>query len=100
MFGDPVKKSTCLWLKGLPKLKETDNVEENVSYYISKKGAKMSDYLARGIEVNGKKYGYDSDEFKKHRSKTFPGIAKVMAEQWSEYLTIEQPSFKEQLKLF
>ena len=81
-FGDPVKKTTCLWLKGLPKLKETLNVESEVKYYISNKGAKMSEWYAKQIVVNGKKCGYNTPEFKKHRSKTFPGIANAMAEQW------------------
>lgn len=83
MFGDPVKKTTCLWLKGLPKLKETNNVENDVKYYVSAKGAKMSEWYAKQIVVDGKKYGYGTDEFKKHRSKTFPGIAKQMALQWA-----------------
>lgn len=86
MFGDPVKKSTCLWLKGLPRLVETNNVESDVKYYISKNGAKMSEWNARQIIVDGKKCGYNTEEFKQHRSKTFPGIAKAMAEQWSEYI--------------
>ena len=83
MFGDPVKKTTCLWLKGLPQLKETDNVEDQVKYYTSKKGAKMSEWYAKQIIVDGKKCGYDTPEFKKHRSKTFEGIAKAMALQWT-----------------
>lgn len=82
MFGDAVKKSTCLWLKGLQKLKETENVERDVKYYTSKNGAKMSEWNAKQIVVNGKKCGYNTPEFKAHRSKTFPGIAKAMAEQW------------------
>jgi hypothetical protein len=81
-FGDPVKKSTCLWLKGVPKLKPTKDVENEVKYYISKKGAKMSDWNARQLIIEGKKYGYHTKEFKKHRSKTFPGIAEAMATQW------------------
>lgn len=82
MFGDPVKKSTCLWLKGLPKLIPTDNVENDVKYYTSSAGAKMSEWNARQLVINGKKYGYHTPEFKKHRSKTFPGIAAAMAAQW------------------
>jgi hypothetical protein len=81
-FGDPVKKTTCLWLIGLPKLIGTKNVEDNVEYYISAKGAKMSAWYAKQIIVDGKKCGYNTPEFKKHRSKTFQGIAKAMAEQW------------------
>ena len=83
MFGDPVKKSTCLWLNELlPKLIPTNNVECQVRYYVDKRGIKQSEWNVRQLVINGKKYGYDSDEFKKHRSKTFPGIAKAMAEQW------------------
>lgn len=81
-FGDPVKKTTCLWLKGLPDLLPTNNVADEVKYYTSKAGAKMSEWNARQLIVNGKKCGYHTAEFKKHRSKTFPGIAAAMAEQW------------------
>lgn len=84
MFGDPVKKTTCLWLKGLPPLKETNNVESEVKYYTSKNGAKMSEWYAKQIIVDGKKCGYNTEEFKKHRSKTFDGVAKAMALQWSK----------------
>jgi hypothetical protein len=91
-FGDPVKKTTCLWLRDLPLLVGTKNVEDKVEYYISKGGAKMSAWYAKQIVVNGKKCGYNTPEFKKHRSKTFPGIAKAMAEQFTKPL--------EQLKLF
>lgn len=82
MFGDPVKKTTCLWLRNLPCLKETNNVNAEVKYYVSKNGAKMSEWYTKQIMVDGKKFGYNTPEFKKHRSKTFPGIAKAMAEQW------------------
>ena len=90
MFGDPVKKSTCLWLKGLPKLTETNNVENDVVYYVDKKGGKQSDWNARQIIVDGKKCGYNTAEFKKHRSKTFDGVAKAMAEQWSNPNSFEK----------
>ena len=49
MFGHPVQKKTCFWLKGLPNLEPTDIVEER----------------------------------QKNRAKTFPGVAKAMAEQWA-----------------
>lgn len=85
-FGDPVKKTTCLWLKGFPKLQPTENVESDVKYYTSPTGKKMSEFNAKQIIVDGKKYGYHTEQFKKHRSKTFTGIAKAMAEQWSQFL--------------
>ena len=82
MFGDPVKKSTCLWLKGLPKLIGTNDVSADVKYYTDKKGTKQSEWNVRQIVDDGKKCGYHTDEFKKHRSKTFQGIADAMAQQW------------------
>jgi hypothetical protein len=61
MFGHGETKATCLWLVNLPKLKPTDIVEGRVQklHYLS-----------------------PSKERAKLRSKTFPGIAKSMAEQW------------------
>ena len=95
-FGDPVKKTTCLWLKGLPKLIPTDNVENKVRYYTTKNGTgkRFSEWYVRKLVIDGKKFGYETPEFKKHRSKTFPGIAKAMADQWSN------PQYIEQLSLF
>jgi site-specific DNA-cytosine methylase len=81
-FGDPVKKTTCLWLKNLPLLKTTNDVSKDVEYYTSAKGAKMSAWYAKQIVIDGKKYGYNTKEFKKHRSTTFLGLANAMAEQW------------------
>ena len=74
-FGDPHKKTTCLWLKGLPKLQPTNIVDPKLVSYICKSGKKVtfSEYMVRDFE-NGDRA--------KHRSKTFPGIAKAMAEQW------------------
>ena len=75
MFGDPYKKTTCLWLKGLDNLKETNVVEVcDLRVYECKNGKKatFSDWINKG--------GKDRQ---KNRSKTFPGIAKAMAEQWT-----------------
>lgn len=82
-FGDPVRKTTCLWNKTFPNLIPTNNVENEVKYYISAKGDKMSEFHAKQLVIDGKKYGYHTPEFKKHRSVTFPGIAKAIAEQWA-----------------
>ena len=68
MFGHPVQKRTCLWLKGLPKLKPTNITEERQST------------KAAGNWFN-KGGGKDRQ---KNRAKTFPGIAKAMAEQWGD----------------
>lgn len=68
--GDPWLKRTCLWLKGLPKLEPTNRVEP-AGYWI---GAHGHDKAKNGM-IKGFR---DS----KTRSKTFPGIAAAMAEQW------------------
>ena len=67
-FGDPSRKATCLWLKGLPKLKPTNIVEPKIVTY--KNGKTFS-----------KDYGWSSN--KKNRQTTYPGIAKAMSDQWS-----------------
>lgn len=69
MFGHPVQKKTCLWLKGLPKLQPTNIVEERQS-----------------TKIPGNWFNHGGKERQKNRSKTFPGIAKAMAEQWGEIL--------------
>lgn len=75
-FGEPHRKKTCLWLKNLPKLEPTNIVEvTDIKEYIRKDGTKatFSDWYNKG----GK-------ERQKLRSKTFKGVAKAMAEQWTE----------------
>lgn len=63
------KKRTCLWLKGLPELKRTNDFPPPKPIAISKSGKKL----------NFEEMNHGS----KARSKTFPGIAKAMAEQWA-----------------
>ncbi len=76
-FGDDASKATCLWLKNLPVLKHTDYREPRI--------------------VNGKQRWSNqtdggqnklppSKDRAKLRSKTYSGIAKAMATQWSEYM--------------
>lgn len=74
-YGHNAKKSTCLWLKGLPLLKPTEIVEPDLVSYVCKSGKKVtfSRHMVQGFE-NG--------ERAKSRSKTFEGIAEAMAEQW------------------
>ena len=71
-FGDPSRKATCLWLKGLPKLIPTNIVEPDL--YVCKNGKTFSrDYMEALSE--GENRG-------RLRSKTYPGIAKAMANQY------------------
>jgi len=68
-FGHLEKKATCLWLYGLPKLKETNNVYNEMM--------KLS--YAERAKVH---YCPPGPNRQKIRSKTYPGIAKAMAGQW------------------
>lgn len=74
MFGDPARKATCLWLKGLPKLTPTDMVEPVIIHYQNGNGTD-SPWHMETMNLPPK-------ERAKARSKTFPGIAMAMAEQW------------------
>ena len=94
---DLAKKTTCLWLKGLPKLTPTNIVSEG-EFYISPNGAKMPKWLSDPVDKNGKKIAYNSDEIKKLRSKTFPGVAKAMAEQWTTKPKVIQCSLSQNNK--
>jgi len=77
-YGHPSKKSTCLWLKNTPLLKPTNIVEPEIITLSN--GKKFSADYMKGVKRS--KAGESSVE----RSKTYPGIAKAMAEQWSEYI--------------
>jgi hypothetical protein len=74
MFGDPWRKRTCLWLRGLPKLKPTKIVEP--------KGLWVGSTCANRDPSIYTRYKLNSNRDPKIRSKTFPGIARAMAEQW------------------
>lgn len=73
MFGDEYLKMTCLWLKHLPPLFATDIVVPNSKWVASTdhRKSKKDDAWAK----SGKRS-------QKDRSKTFPGIAAAMADQW------------------
>lgn len=75
-FGEPYIKKTCLWLKGLPPLKPTNVLCKDVCISWVKGGSK--DKYGRQRKRAGTTYK-DS----RTRSKTFEGIAKAMAQQWS-----------------
>ena len=71
-FGDPFEKRTCLWLKGLPNLVPTDVVEPPARQQL-KSGKSMPEWYSNAPKKDRARI----------RSKTFPGIAKAMAEQWA-----------------
>jgi hypothetical protein len=80
-FGHKAQKTTCLWLRNLPLLKPTEIVDKG-EFYITPSGKRMAAWICDPVDENGKKLGYGTAEIKKLRSKTFPGIAKAIAEQW------------------
>lgn len=75
-FGEPYSKATLLWLKGLPKLVTTNILDNYVPWMPSNTGG-----FSRG---QGGSRGIAHDQ--RTASKTFEGIAKAMAEQWSNYI--------------
>lgn len=76
MIADPWKKRTCLWLKGLPDLVST-NIVEPLGLWVG------STSKRRGSTSRVKPhYILHSKRDSKTRSKSFPGIARAMAEQW------------------
>tara|TARA_B110000908_G_C10026378_1_gene345298 strand:- start:43 stop:678 length:636 start_codon:yes stop_codon:yes gene_type:complete len=81
MFGDKAQKSTCLWLKNLPKLVPTDIVDKGEFIeFISKKGVKKKQPK---WYFDALKDAKTPAERRTLRSKTFKGIAEAMATQWT-----------------
>lgn len=74
-YGEPCKKTTCLWEKGVQPLVPTEIVEPDLVQYKCRSGKTVT--FSRHMVQ-----GFVSNERAKARSKTFPGIAKAMAEQW------------------
>lgn len=73
-FGEKWSKKTYLWLKGLQKLAPTEIVEDHKPFCSSGSYRGKHDPKYKGASRKGGSA--------KSRSKTFPGIAKAMAEQW------------------
>lgn len=86
MFGDEATKTTCLWLKNLPPLKPTKIVGKGDRIYY-KSGKSHPKWYAEALSKSKTK-----EERQKIRSKTFQGIAKAMANQWSKYIINEEAS--------
>ena len=85
MFGDPFSKNTCLWLKNLKPLhpsKATDDKGERIQFKSGKSQPKWySDALSKAKST---------EERRTLRSKTFPGIARAIAEQWTIQIALEE----------
>lgn len=80
-FGHPVRKSTCLWLYNLPKLKPTNIVDFECIHSNGKSGGYSGpSWIVK--DENGKILSYKDPRVAKARSKTYEGVAKAMASQW------------------
>lgn len=71
--GHPYSKKTCLWLKNIPKLRPTDAVEPIGTFCPSG---------SYSVRHNDRHRGLFTKNRARNRSKTFPGIARAMADQW------------------
>lgn len=76
MFGDPWRKRTCLWLKGLPPLIMTEAPVAPKGLWVGATSLRRDPGLKRRYELH-------SNRDPRRRSRTFPGIARAMAEQWA-----------------
>lgn len=77
MFGDEASKATCLWLKNLPLLEPTNIVDKGERVILSS-GRSLPKWYSDALT-----YSKSAAERRTMRSKTFIGMAKAMAEQWS-----------------
>lgn len=77
-FGDSASKRTCLWLHNLPLLTPTKMVDPG-EQVVFKSGKKLQKWFSDAYKLPPK-------ERSKVRSKTFPGIAEAIAEQWGKLL--------------
>ena len=82
-YGHNARKKTCLWLKGLPKLIPTNIVDMGK---ITARGHSVGASSDCARDENGKTIAWNDPRTAKIRSKTFPGIAKAMAEQWGAHI--------------
>lgn len=67
-YGHPFKKKTCLWIKGVDKLHPTNILPEE---------------QRQSTKIAGNWFNHGGKDRQKNRAKTFPGIARAMAEQWA-----------------
>lgn len=79
-FGDSASKATCLWLKNPPLLEKTKVVDSGERIILSS-GKTLPKWYSDALTKTK-----TAEERRTLRSKTFPGFAKAMAKQWSEFL--------------
>ena len=80
MFGHECTKATCLWLKGVNPLNPT-NIVGKGTVHTTEGGNRYTDWMKWFTDENGKAISWNDPRTAKLRSKTFPGLAKAIAEQ-------------------
>jgi hypothetical protein len=83
-FGDPFQKSTCLWLKNLNLLERTNTVEKGEFREWKDKKTGKTKRQPQWYYDAFCQHGHDGEKRSNVRSKTFPGIAKAMADQFTK----------------
>lgn len=86
-FGDDASKRTCLWLKGLEPLKHTEYCEPRIVDGKERWSNQKDDGQNVLYDEFGVVIGWNDIRTKKLRSKTYPGIADAIAEQWCKETT-------------
>lgn len=84
-FGDPFSKGTCLWLKNLWTLHPSKETEDHGEKIFFKSGKSQPKWYSEALSK-----AKTPEERRTLRSKTFPGIARAMAEQWSIQIALEE----------
>lgn len=85
MFGDSYSKSTCLWIKNLRPLHPSKPTEDKGERIYFESGKSQPKWYSDGLTKTK-----SPEERQKWRSKTFPGIARAIAEQWSIQIAAEE----------
>lgn len=90
-FGDPLRKKTCLWLKGLPLLVADRPVEPLPGGRVATGGGSWRTDQRHGRGANN---GHEDSEGRKMRqvvrNRTLPGLARAMASQWTVFVEAKE----------
>lgn len=77
-FGDPFQKTTCLWLKNLPKI-QPEVIASKGKFLRTAGGKRISAWYSDAKTA-------DKDQTMTDRSRTFPGTARAFARQWTHFI--------------
>lgn len=85
MFGDPYSKNTCLWIKNLRPLHPSKETKDHGERIVFGSGKSQPKWYSDGFTKTK-----NAVERQKWRSKTFPNIARAIAEQWTIQIAAEE----------